>query len=456
MAPSRPNIILILADDMGCGDIGAFGNPQAQTPALDRLADEGLVFRQHYSASPVCAPARAGLLTGRYPHRTGAIDTLEGRGLDRLALDEVTLADVLKRAGYTTGLIGKWHLGALDPRYHPNRRGFDEFAGFRGGWQDYYAWRLDRNGQISPADGRYLTDVFTAEAVAFIERRRREPFFLHVAYNAPHFPLQAPEEDVRPFLEAGLPEAVATIYAMNRCMDRGVEQILAALDRLGISDNTLVLFTSDNGPEFGGSPSKTRYNLGLNGCKGNVYEGGIRVPAILRFPPLGRQGVPSDALVHFTDWLPTLLGIAGVPVPPDLLLDGEDLSDRLCGDEIVRPPRFWQWNRYTPMASCNAAMRDGPWKLIRPVIGEAMRISPEDAEMDRRLKYEPDNIASISADPEPVRTIPAPPAPLLFNLSQDPREQRDLASVEVDRVERMQRDLDRWFEEVTTERSAGD
>ena len=143
---SRPNIVLIVADDLGYGDLGAFGNPAVPTPTLNRLAAEGVRLTQHYSGSAVCAPARAALLTGRYPHRTGAIDTLEGRGLDRLALREVTLADCLARAGYATGLIGKWHLGALDPRYHPNRRGFHEFCGFRGGWIDYWDYRLDYNG----------------------------------------------------------------------------------------------------------------------------------------------------------------------------------------------------------------------------------------------------------------------------------------------------------------------
>lgn len=173
----KPNLVFILVDDMGYGDIGAFGNPLVQTPALDALAQSGLMLRQHYSASCVCAPARAALLTARYPHRTGAIDTLEGRGLDRLALRETTLADVLGGAGYATGLFGKWHLGALDPAYHPNARGFGEFAGFRGGWQDYFEWNLDVNGQKHASDGRYITDVFTEEAVGFIERHQKEPFF---------------------------------------------------------------------------------------------------------------------------------------------------------------------------------------------------------------------------------------------------------------------------------------
>src|SRR5271169_3402315 len=186
--PSRPNIGLILADDMGSGDFGCFNYGASKTPVLDQLISEGVCLTQHYSASPVCAPARASLMTGRYPHRTGVIDTLETRGLDRLALRELTMAELLKRAGYVTGLVGKWHNGALDPRYHPNRRGFDEFAGFRGGWQPYWQWHLDRNGSIAGADGRYLTDVFTEEAADFIRRHHQERFFLHLAYSAPHYP----------------------------------------------------------------------------------------------------------------------------------------------------------------------------------------------------------------------------------------------------------------------------
>jgi arylsulfatase A len=457
MASTPPNIILILADDMGFGDIGAFGNPAVRTPALDALAAQATMLTQHYSASAVCAPARAGLLTARYPHRTGAIDTLEGRGLDRLALREHTVADALKGAGYATGLVGKWHLGALDPRYHPNRRGFEEFVGFRGGWQDYWEWNLDVNGTRRPADGRYLTDLFTDEAVQFIERHRAEPFFLHLAYNAPHFPLQVPDADLAVFPEDGEhSEGVRRIYAMNRRMDAGVARILEALERHGLRENTLLLFTSDNGPQFGGREplTTTRYNGHFNGSKGNVYEGGIRVPALLRWPAgLPGAGRRTDALVHFTDWMPTLLAAAGVPAPPNVPLDGQNALPLLRGERTTgNPSRFWQWNRYTPVATCNAAMRDGAWKLIRPRIPEAMQVAPADLEIDRRLKYQPDTITDITRDPEPVRTLPDPLPALLFNLDDDPYEQHDLAAEQHDRVRVMERELDRWFEEVEAER----
>ncbi len=453
---TRPNIVLIVADDMGYGDIGAFGGRGVQTPALDHLAGQGLCLTQHYSGSAVCAPARAALLTGRYPHRTGAIDTFEGRGLDRLARRETTLADVLKAFGYATGLVGKWHLGALDPRFHPNARGFDEFVGFRGGWSDYWQWRLDVNEATRRADGRYLTDVFTEEAVAFIDRHRSRPFFLHLTYNAPHFPYQVPDDEADPFRETGdVTEGVSRIYGMNRRMDRGVEQIMAKLDELGLTESTFVLFTSDNGPQFGGygqMPTE-RFNGHFAGCKGNVYEGGIRVPAIVRWPAGTAPGVKSGAFVHFTDWFPTVLEMAGLALPKDLALDGHSVLDVLRDGQERQPPRrFWQWNRYTPVPNCNAAMRDGPWKLVYRELDEAMAVAESDVELDHRLKYEPESVDGITREPEPERSIPPPHPPQLFNLDDDPYEQDDLADAQPDRVRKMQHELEKWFDEVETER----
>lgn len=449
----KPNIVLILVDDMGYGDLGCYGNPAVRTPNLDALAAQGVRLTQCYSGSPVCAPSRAALMTGRYPHRTGAIDTLDGRGLDRLKLVEITLADVLKRAGYATGIVGKWHLGALDPRYHPNARGFDEFVGFRGGWSDYWQWRLDRNGSFEKADGRYLTDVFTEEAVQFIGRHANEPFFLHLTYNAPHFPFQVPDEDAKPFRETGeFTEGVSLIYGMNRRMDAGIGRVLEELDRQGIAANTLVVFASDNGPQFGGDGDMctNRYNGFFNGAKGVVLEGGIRVPAIARWPDGLPAGKTVGGMIHFCDWFATIASIAEASIPQDRAIDGANVLELLRGEaQESFPPRFWQWNRYTPVGACNAAVRDGSWKLVRPVIWEAMLLTEEDMEMDRRLKYEPESITDICRDPEPERTIPDPPPPMLFNLEDDPYEQRDLAAEQPEIARRLLRELENWFEAVT-------
>jgi len=452
----RPNILFILADDMGYGDFSLFNKELSHTPALDQLTREGICLTQHYAGSPVCAPSRASLITGRYPHRTGAIDTLEGRGLDRLSLKEVTLANVLKSEGYTTGIIGKWHLGALDSRYHPNARGFDEFVGFRGGWQDYYRWRLDYNGVFRKADGRYLTDVFTEEAIKFLRRHKDEPFFLHLTYNAPHFPLQVPEEEVKPFLEKGkFTRGVCLIYGMIQRMDRGIGHILEELRTLKLEKNTIILFTSDNGPQFGGEGQMctTRFNYDFRGCKGNVYEGGIRVPMILRWLDGFDGGKYVDEMIHFVDWFPTLFAACGLKVPKNIKLDGQNMLPILQGEKKRhQKKRFWQWNRYTPILTSNAAMRDGDWKLVRPPIPETLFVSPADADMDRALKYEPEKFNDICRDPEPERKIPSPPAAQLFNLAGDPFEERDLAPEYPEKAERMLRELERWFEEVERER----
>jgi arylsulfatase A-like enzyme len=453
----RPNIVLILADDMGYGDFSAFNEGLSSTLALDVLIEESVCLTQQYTASPVCNPSRAALMTGRYPHRTGSIDTLEWWGLERLALRETTLADVLKGAGYATGLVGKWHLGAFDRRYHPNARGFDEAVCFRGGMHDYYNWRLEYDNTVRRADGRYLTDVFTEEAARFIKRHRDEPFFLHVTYNAPHTPLEAPEDEIRPFVEAGqFTTGVSILYGMIHRMDSGVARILETLRRYGLEDNTILLFTSDNGPQFGGEGERclTRFNCQFNGAKGSVYEGGIRVPMLLRWPAGLDGGRYFHEMVHFCDWFPTLLAAAGVPVPTDIELDGVDVLPVLRGEGgRVETRRFWQWNRYTPLVTCNAAMRDGDWKLVRPKITEAMQVP--DIHWLWVSMYGPEHFVDngIFRQPYPEREVGPPPPPELYNVAQDPLERENLADRYPDRVRKMLQELETWFEEVEAERA---
>jgi arylsulfatase A-like enzyme len=457
----KPNIVFILADDMGYGDFSAVNKGLSQTPALDQLMSESICLTQQYTASPVCNPSRACLMTGRYPHRTGSIDTLEWRGLERLALRETTLADVLRGAGYSTGLVGKWHLGAFDRRYHPLNRGFDESVCFRGGMHDYYDWRLEFNEAVVKGDGRYLTDVWTEEAVRFIHRHQTEPFFLHVTYNAPHTPLQAPDEEVQPFLNTGkFNKGVSTLYGMLKRMDHGVARILETLQKCGLADNTLVMFTSDNGPQFGGEGENclTRFNCHLHGAKGSVYEGGIRVPMLLRWPDGLDGGRQIDDMVHFSDWFPTVLSLAGVPVPPALKIDGVDILPVLRGEkDKACTKRFWQWNRYTPLVTCNAAVRDGDWKLVRPAIPQAMT-APCCNPWLRISMYEPERLIESGpiTDPEPARTLPAPPAPELYHIAEDPLETANLAGKYPAVAHRLLRDLENWFEDVERERATID
>lgn len=473
MGSRRPNVILIVADDMGYGDFGCFSDGVVRTPTLDRLVGEGTCFRQHYSASPICAPARAALLTGRYPHRTGAVTQHEIHGLDRIALREVTIADAFQAAGYATSLVGKWHNGTFDRRFEPNARGFDEFTGFCGGWSDYYRYHLRRNESIARADGRYLTDLLAEEAVAFIERNRQDPFFLYLPFSAPHSPFQARPEWVHPYRERGLNRIVATTYAMIERMDAGIGRLLETVDRLGLAENTIIAFTSDNGPAFfnppymleEGEPTfNERFNAGLRGSKGWIYEGGIRVPMIVRWPGTIQDGRISDDLTHFTDWMPTLLSLANVPRPPGPEFDGQDLSPLLLGRALAEEPkRFWQWNFYWPDIGTNAAVRDGDWKLVRPLIQgtrffrDELCVSPEDRartgafiEADLKHKENPENVRDILPVPRLVPQEPEPPE--LYNLADDPGEEADLASRHPDRVRRMLGELEAWFEQVEAER----
>jgi arylsulfatase A-like enzyme len=452
----KPNIIQIVADDLGFGDIGYFNGGVTRTPNIDALFATGARFDPAYAASPVCAPSRAALLTGRYPHRTGAIDTLEGRGLDRLSLGERTLADALRAGGYRTGLVGKWHNGALDPRYHPNRRGFDTFVGFRGGWMDYYDWRIFSNDAECASDGRYLTDVWADEAVRFIQSAGEQPYYLLLAFNAPHFPLQAPADLVERYrTELLVTEDVATIYAMVEIMDRAIGALRDAVDASGRAADTVIVFTSDNGPDLAGA--RARPNRDLRGRKGLAYEGGIRVPFVLNWPAKIQAGRDVGRLLHFVDVAPTLLQAAGVaPHPQSKPFDGvsvlADLEGRTTPDTARHwQPRFWQWNRYTPVERCNAAVREGDWKLVCPPIPEAMRVSPEDLTIDNELKYHPERHPDITPG-EPPRTVPPPLPAELYDLASDPAERTDLAAAQPALRERMQRMLDDWFADVDADR----
>lgn len=299
-ADDRPNVIVLLADDLGYGDLGLHGNPDVDTPRLDRLAKESVRFRRFY-VSPHCAATRASLLTGRWALRTGT------RGVNRrretLRGDEVTLAEALRAAGYATAVIGKWHNGSHGAS-HPNGQGFDEFFGFSAGhWNDYFDTFLERNGVREETTG-YITEVFTREAVRFIEDHRRRPFFLYLPFNTPHGPLQAPPRLEAKYLERGLDRKTARVYGMVEEIDTQVGRLLDRLDRLRLRRRTVVVFLSDNGP------NTDRFTAGLRGYKGGVHEGSVRVPFFLRWTGrLDPQDI--DTVAAHVDLVPTLLDLVG-------------------------------------------------------------------------------------------------------------------------------------------------
>lgn len=363
----RPNILLIVADDLGYAGVGCYGCEDIPTPHIDSLARHGIRFTNGYVSCPVCSPTRAGLMTGRYQQRFGhefnpgpPATAASDFGLP---LTEVTLADVLKRAGYATGMVGKWHLG-LAPQFHPMKRGFDEYFGFLHGAHSYVDAQADSRNPIlrgtTPVDEKeYLTDAFTREAVAFIERHRREPFFLYLTYNAVHTPMHATEKYLQRFQHLADPKR-RTHAAMLSAMDDGIGAVLAKLRETKLEENTLIFFLSDNG---GPTPTNTSSNHPLRGTKGQVYEGGIRVPFIVQWKGHLPAGKTYDSPVIALDILPTVASVVGAKLPTGRRVDGVDLMPYLTGKKAGAPHQvlFWRFGE-------RRAVRQGNWKLVR--IGE--------------------------------------------------------------------------------------
>ncbi len=346
---TKPNILLIMTDDQGWGDITSHSNPWLDTPVLDRLAEEGARFDRFY-VSPVCAPTRASLLTGRYHLRTGVHGVT--RGWETMRSEEVTLAEILKKAGYATGCFGKWHNGAHYPN-HPNGQGFDEFYGFCAGhWNNYFNTTLDHNGTLVETDG-YITDVLTDAALHFIEKNKNQPFFCYVPYNAPHSPWQVPDFYFNKYKAKGLDDTTACAYAMCENLDDNIGRLLKKLDQLKLSDDTIVLFLTDNGP------NTDRYNGGMKGRKGSTHEGGIRVPFFVRWPGKIDTNLHIEPIAAHIDLLPTLVDLCGIPMPDTLPLDGVSLAPLLTDENADWPDRmiFTRWGR-------RGAVRTEQWRAV--------------------------------------------------------------------------------------------
>ena len=326
----RPNVILIMTDDQGWGDVHSHGNDKIDTPVMDKLAADGVRFERFF-VSPVCAPTRASLLTGRYHLRTGTHGVT--RGYENMRSEEVTIAEALKQAGYVTGCFGKWHNGAHYP-YHPNGQGFDEFLGFCcGHWNNYFDTTLDRNGRSVKTKG-YISDVLTDAAIQFIKKNKDRPFFCYVPYNAPHSPFQVPDKYFDKYKARGLDDKTACVYAMCENLDDNIGRILKRLDELQLSDNTIVLFLTDNGP------NSDRYNGDMKGRKGSTNEGGIRVPLFIRWRGHIKRGTNVTQIAAHIDIFATIIELCGVPMPKTPPQDGVSLVPLLKGETASRPDRM--------------------------------------------------------------------------------------------------------------------
>jgi arylsulfatase A-like enzyme len=360
----RPNIVVIVGDDMGYADVGCQGCTDIPTPNIDSIAKNGIRFSNGYVSCPVCSPTRAGLSTGRYQQRFGHEYNTgpPPGGLQEhvgLPLSEVTIANVLKSAGYVTGAVGKWHLG-MAPHFHPLKRGYDEFFGFLHGGHSYLDPGLGTFNPIlrgtEPVDEKeYLTDAFSREAVAFIERHAREPFFLYLAYNAVHTPMQAPERYQNSFQHVTDPKR-RTYAGMMTAMDEGIGKVLLKLRDLGIEKDTLLFFFSDNG---GPTQANGSDNTPLRGTKGMMYEGGIRVPFLVQWPARLKAGQVCDHPVIALDVLPTVAAAGGAELPKDRPIDGVNLLPYLTGRKQGTPHEMLFWR-----SGGNHAVRKGNWKLV--------------------------------------------------------------------------------------------
>jgi len=372
----RPNILFILADDLGYGDLSCYGRPDYQTPHLDRFATQGVRFLNAYSASPVCTPTRCAFITGRYPARTrvGLEEPLTEKGelgekakVLGLPPEHPTVASLLKRSGYQTALFGKWHLGYL-PNFGPVQSGFDEFFGIMSGAADFFTHK-DMMGNPDLYEGKvsverigYTTQMLTQRAVEYISKRGKSagsPFYLSLHYTAPHWPWEGPrDQEVARTLGSGYGGFTAggslkTYAAMMKSLDDGIGEVLRALDRAGMTRNTLVIFTSDNGGE------RFSYNWPFQGQKFSLWEGGIRVPAIVRWPGVSPVGMVTRQAAITMDWTATMLAAGNAKADSDYPLDGDDLIPVLRGAKpIYDRTLFWR-------TSIQDALLKGHWKYLK-------------------------------------------------------------------------------------------
>ncbi|MBE7494433.1 MAG: sulfatase [Verrucomicrobiaceae bacterium] len=430
LACAAPNIVIILADDLGYGDLGCYGHPKFKTPRIDEMAAEGVRMTQFNTPAPFCAPTRASLMTGRYPFRCGMTQNPApdgGPAADALALpkSEVTLAQVLKSAGYATGMVGKWHLGHKAGSL-PTERGFDEYYGIPYS-NDMRPVQVLEGTEVAeyPVVQATLTTRYAKRATDFIQRNAKKPFFLYFAEAMPHKPLAASEKNYQ--------KSGAGLYGDALLdLDDSVGAVLDALKQNGVDENTLVLFTSDNGAWFGGSCG------GLRGMKGTSWEGGYRVPMIARWPGKIPAGRVSSELAVMMDLFATVLAATGAKMPDDRVLDGRDLMPVLAGD--AKSPHEFVFGHQGPKL---VTIRDARWKLhLAPAREMNLKPGSDGKWLDPRA---PDGVTILA--PFEQYNIDAHPGlktgiegakGLLFDLQADPGEQVDVASKYPDEAKRLQ------------------
>jgi arylsulfatase A len=441
----RPSFVVMVADDLGWGDLPAFGNPTIQAPNLDRLASEGMRLTSFYAAAPVCSPSRAGLLTGRAPGRTRVWDWIPEGSDMHLPASEVTVARLLRDAGYATAFSGKWHLnGGLDTNQpQPDDHGFEHFFATASMAQPSHLdpYNFVRDGrEVGPMEG-WACQLVTDDAVAWLEEvaAAGRPFFLMVSYHEPHELIASPP-DLIDLYPAAQNRLEAEYFANVTNLDRAVGRLLDALGALGVAERTLVLFTSDNGPEMHGRHPQAQRSFGsagpLRGKKLQLWEGGIRVPTVVRWPGRVPAGAVSDEVAGFVDLLPTVCELAGVRPPSDRALDGVSLAGLLTGGTapVRTTPLFWY--HYKAWGGPRAAIREQRFKLVGYWDGpevlhpDSSTMRPGDQELIRRaalVRFE------------------------LFDLEADPQERHDVSTLHPGEAERLRARLVALVSEVAAE-----
>ena len=425
----KPNVIIIYTDDQGSVDMNRYGATDLVTPNMDRLADQGVRFTQFYSPAPICSPSRAGMLTGRYPVSAGVPGNVSSaQGNPGMPAEKTTIAEMLKAAGYATGHVGKWHLG-YTPETMPNSQGFDFSFGHMGGCIDNYShffyWNgpnrhdLWRNGEEVYAPGRFFQDLMIEEAGAFLDRQKDQPFFLYFAMNSPHYPYQGDEKWLRYYEEKGVPYPRSLYAAFLSTQDERIGQLLDKVDALGLREDTLVIFQSDNGhsteerAHFGGGSAGP-----YRGAKFSMFEGGLRLPAMISWPGHLPEGEVRDQVAHGCDWLPTIAALCGVPAPAPL--DGKDIGAVIQSRDAPTPHDVLHWQ--TGHGNKAAwAVREGDWKL--------MGNTRDTTEGNTRI---------------PVAKV------FLVNLAEDIGEQRNLIEKYPKKARHLQHLHDEWLKNASS------